>query len=627
MQRPLPMGIAIGMAVSLCVIWLHHTGRLQFLELTVYDYYVVQRSEPAQTDPPPIALITVSEDDIRRLGHWPMNDATMARMLEILLEKKPRVIGLDMYRDIPVPPGSETLKDLFKRHQNIVTIKKPGDENSPGISEPFMVGERNPVGFSDFLLDPAGTVRRGLLFLGDGEGSHTSFALILALIYLEQEGIKPLPDSQFLSLGKATLVPLESNDGGYVGVDARGYQFLLDYRDGASLFRTFSLADVLSEKVDPSAIGDRVVIIGSSAESAKDFFSTPFSRFVKSQLKVTGVVIHAGAVSQLIRLARGQSSPLGFWRETCEWGWIVLWGLAGSLLCLWIRSLPLFMACALFAVMLLFLFTFLLFRQDYWVPVTAPAITSLVSAGLMGLYMFYLEKAQRGLLMGLFSTYVSGDVAEAIWEQKDQFMDGGRPRSQTLTATVLFTDIRDFTQMAENMNAQAVIDWLNEYLAAMVKQVSANKGIVDKYVGDAIMAVFGVPVPRVNDGEFAEDAVNAVCCALSMGRELEQLNRVWLAQGRPTAKVRIGIHTGPLRVGSVGSAQRLQYTVIGDTVNIASRLESFDKSLGSENTCRILISNATQKYLGERFRVERLTEVQLKGKSQWVEIHQVLGEG
>jgi len=124
-----------------------------------------------------------------------------------------------------------------------------------------------------------------------------------------------------------------------------------------------------------------------------------------------------------------------------------------------------------------------------------------------------------------------------------------------------------------------------------------------------------------------EDAVNAVRCALNMGRELERLNRMWLDQARPTARMRVGIHTGLVRVGSLGSADRLQYTVIGDTVNIASRLESFDKSRDSENPCRILISNATRKYLGERFRVERLTQVQLKGKSQWVEIHRVLGEG
>lgn len=627
MQRPLPMGILIAVAVSLCLIRLRDAGKLQFLELLVYDYYVVQSTGPTQIDSLPITLITVSEDDIKRLGHWPMNDAEMARMFEILLEKKPRVIGLDIYRDIPVPPGSASLVNVFKAHHNIVTIKKSGDKDSRGISAPFMVGEQNPVGFSDLLLDTGGTVRRALLFLDDHEGSHVSFALILALIYLQQEGVGPLPGSQFLQLGKTTFRPLESHDGGYVGADARGYQFLLDYRDGPSPFRTFSLADVLADKVAPSAIRDKVVIIGSSAESTKDFFSTPFSRFIKSQLKTPGAEIHAGAVSQLIRSARGRSGPLGFWSESLEWGWIMLWGLMGVLLCLWIRSLLVFLVSAPFAVVLLFLFTFLLFREDCWVPVIAPAAAFLVSAGSMGFYMFHREKAQRRLLMGLFSRYMSGDVVDAIWEQRDQFMDEGRPRSQTLTATVLFTDIQNFTRMSENMDAQGIMDWLNEYLEAMVKQVAANNGIVDKYVGDAIMAVFGIPLPRVNAEEFSDDATNAVRCALNMGREMAQLNKIWLKQGRPTARMRIGIHTGPLRVGSVGSAQRLEYTVIGDTVNIASRLESFDKSVDPENPCRILISNATREHLGDRFRVERLTHVQLKGKSQWVEIHRVLGEG
>ena len=272
MQRPLPMGILIAVAVSLCLIQLRDAGKLQFLELLVYDYYLVQSTGSTQIDSLPITLITVSEDDIKRLGHWPMNDAEMARMFEILLEKKPRVIGLDIYRDIPVPPGSATLVNVFKAHHNIVTIKKPGGKDSHGISEPFMVGEQNPVGFSDLLLDSGGTVRRALLFLDDDEGSHVSFALMLALIYLEQERVGPLPGSQFLQLGKTTFTPLESHDGGYVGADARGYQFLLDYRGGPAPFRTFSLADVLADKVAPSAIRDKVVIIGSSAESTKDFF-------------------------------------------------------------------------------------------------------------------------------------------------------------------------------------------------------------------------------------------------------------------------------------------------------------------------------------------------------------------
>lgn len=305
----------------------------------------------------------------------------------------------------------------------------------------------------------------------------------------------------------------------------------------------------------------------------------------------------------------------------------MLWGLAGSLLCFRIRSLPVFLVCALSAMGLLLLITFGLFWNLFWIPVITPAISFVAAAGLMGLYLFYLEKAQRGLLMGLFSRYVSGDVAGAIWDQREQFMDEGRPRPQTLTATVLFTDIRDFTRMSENMEAQDVMDWLNEYLGAMVKQVAANNGIVDKYVGDAVMAVFGIPVPRKGEKAFAEDAVNAVRCALNMGRELERLNGMWLNQGRPTAMMRVGIHTGSLTVGSVGSAQKLEYTVIGDTVNMASRLESFDKSLDSENPCRILISGDTRGYLGEQFRVERLTQAQLKGKRQRVEIHSVLGEG
>ncbi len=226
--------------------------------------------------------------------------------------------------------------------------------------------------------------------------------------------------------------------------------------------------------------------------------------------------------------------------------------------------------------------------------------------------------------MQLFCSHVSKDVAESLWEQRDQFIKDGRPSPRKVTATVLFTDLRGFTSISEKLDAEVLMEWLNEYMGTMVKIVRDNNGTVNKFIGDSIMAVFGVPILRESEEEINQDAVNAVRCAIEMGKELGRLNAVWSEQRRPTTTMRIGIYTGPLVVGSLGSSQRQEYTVIGDTVNVASRLESFDKNFDAENICRILIGESTLQRLGDQFYTEKLTSVSLKGKDQKLTVYKVV---
>jgi adenylate cyclase len=229
--------------------------------------------------------------------------------------------------------------------------------------------------------------------------------------------------------------------------------------------------------------------------------------------------------------------------------------------------------------------------------------------------------------MRMFSCHLSHEVAETLWEQRDQYLEGGRPRAQELTATVVFTDLKGFTSIAESMDAQALMDWLNEFMAAMTRKVMDQGGVVNKYIGDAIMAVFGVPAPRAGEEEISRDARNAVRCALAMKDELERLNGQWTARGRPVMKMRIGIHTGPLMVGCVGAEERLEYTVIGDTVNIAARLESFDKEFDAESVCRILISGPTKRRLNGIVATRTVGRALLRGKGEELSIFQVKDPG
>ena len=211
-----------------------------------------------------------------------------------------------------------------------------------------------------------------------------------------------------------------------------------------------------------------------------------------------------------------------------------------------------------------------------------------------------------------------------MWQEREQYLNAGRLRSQRLVATVLFTDLQNFTTLSEDMEAQALMDWLNQYMSTMVDLVEQHHGHVNKFIGDAIMAVFGVPIPSTTPEAIAQDAVNAVDCALAMRAAMERLQTQWEAQGLPTIRMRVGIFTGALIAGSLGGIKRQEYTVIGDTVNTASRLESFDKSVDTNSLCRVLIGDATLHYLGNQFVTDCVGEVALKGKHSHIIIHRVL---
>jgi class 3 adenylate cyclase len=220
--------------------------------------------------------------------------------------------------------------------------------------------------------------------------------------------------------------------------------------------------------------------------------------------------------------------------------------------------------------------------------------------------------------MQIFSRHVSDEVAEEMWRERAQFLSGARPRPQQLTATVMFSDIRGFTTISERLAPQVLFDWLNEYMETMTKIVAEHRGMVNKYIGDSIMVVFGAPVPRATAEEIAQDARRAADCALAMGEALKTLNADFANRGWPVLEIRVGIHTGPLTAGTLGSSQRLEYTVIGDTVNAAARLEQIrdlPDADSPDSPCRILIGDATFQHLDSRFQTRPITSVALRGKS------------
>ncbi|MBA3732567.1 MAG: CHASE2 domain-containing protein, partial [Gammaproteobacteria bacterium] len=444
-------------------------------------------------------------------------------------------------------------------------------------------------------------------------------------------GIAPGPapnNPQHIRLGETILPPFERNDGGYVDADARGYQILRDYAGAPrSGFRRYALADVLMGRIEPQAIKNKIVIVGVAAQSVKDYFYTPYSGGLDSDQRMFGINLHAHAVSQLLRAGLDAAPSIATPSERTEVAWTWLWTLLGGLIGLRIRSVRWFSASVVAGLAALALIGYLTFLQRWWIPSVAPGLGWLLSAGLVTSYVSNLEKEQRAMLMQLFSRYMSNSVAESLWRQREEFLEGGRPLPQRLTATVLFSDLRGFTTVSERLDPRALMDWLNAYMEAMAKIVMVHDGIVDKFIGDAIMAVFGVPLARHTDTEIQQDAVHAVDCAVTMERELTRLNTEWQSQGLPTIGMRIGIFTGPLVVGSLGSSDRMEYTAIGDTVNIASRLESLDKDSAdprsADSLCRILIGETTMKYLGGKYETAQVGAVRLKGRLAATAVYRV----
>jgi adenylate cyclase len=579
-----------------------------------------------------MVLVAASEEDIRAHGGWPLSDEVLARVLETLGSLGARVVGLDIYRDLPVPPGNARLEAVLRNDRRIIGIMQFRDAALSGVPPPPSLRDTDRVGFSDILVDPGGTVRRGLLYMDDGRTTATSFGLRVALGFLEAEGVTPQPDPRepsHLRLGRTTIPPFEANDGPYVGADAGGYQFLLDFGAGRNAFATVPLGDVLSGALAPDTVRDKVVLVGVAAASVHDHFDTPISRGREGQQEVAGLVIHAHVVSQVLRMALDGVSPLATAGSVAQAAWVALWGGLGGLVGLRIRTPWGLSAIGLVGLVVLAAVDFVLFLLGWWIPLVPPAITWVGSAALVTAVMAYREAEEQTALMRLFSVHVSKEVAGELWERRYEFLDGQRPRPQRFVATALFADLAGFTRLAEAMSPEVVMDWLNEFMAAMAHEVSTHGGFVRQYAGDSIVAFFGVPVPRTTDAEIAADAVNAVSCALDMEATLRGLNARWRAEGRPPTAMRVGIYTGPVVAGSLGSTERIEYVVVGDAVNPASRLEAFDKSLfapdAAGSPCRILIGEPTLGCLGDRFLTERIGEVAVKGRAARVGIYRVTG--
>ena len=615
----------IAPTVAGIVIGLRLMGFFQYLAWDAFDQFFQWR--PLESPDERIVIVTINESDLNWLGKWPITDERLAELLIKIKAQQPRAIGLDLYRNLPVEPGYEQLVKVFESTPNLIGIEKVApDARGSTIAPPPALSKKGQVAANDVLVDGDNKIRRGLLFLNPpNRKSILGFALRLAGIYLADEGIKPKSvEKGYLKLGQAVFIPFDPNDGDYIGTDAAGYQIILNYRQPKGSFSTISLADVLQNRMKKDLFRDRIVLIGPVAASLNDFFFTPYNGgFSIKEKKMAGIEIQANILSQILSAAIEGRPLIKTWSEPLEKGWIFLWSSISAIIAWKLPSWRWVAVTLVAASGGLIGGAYVAFLGGWWIPIVPPLAALFGSTSAIAAYTVRAERKERQTMITLFGRYVSPQIADAIWRDRDTLIKQGRLKGQKLTATVLFTDLKNFSVIANKQEPEELMDWLNEYMEAMSQIVLANGGVVDKFIGDAVMAVFGVPIPRTTEDAIAKDAKAAVRCALEMASALESLNQRWLSQGRPTASMRVGIATGTVVAGSLGGVHRLEYTTIGDCVNLAARLESFDKSIDG-GICRILINKQTYKYIDGIFATNKIGSVQIRGRQRLTTIYQVL---
>jgi adenylate cyclase len=378
-----------------------------------------------------------------------------------------------------------------------------------------------------------------------------------------------------------------------------GMRLLVNYYP-PGIFQQIRFADALMGRVAASELAGKIVLVGATAAGLGDVFATPYTP------ALAGVLRHATLVANMLD---GDFLTRDYRVLLADVLTIFLAAIGVALLSSWsMTAASVGAACLLAGLALVDVFAF--DRWGLWLNFTFPALTIFLAYGLILFGKYTLEWRRERWIRQVFSKYLHPALVEELCRSPDSLKLGGEERE----LTVLFADIRDFTTVSESLTASELVSLMNEFFTAMTDVVLANRGMLDKYIGDSLMAVFGAPL---HDAQHAKQGCRA---AIEMRAALASLHARWRAEGRPCLEMRIGINTGRMIIGNVGAARRFDYTVMGDEVNVASRLEGANKALHTD----ILISEATAEALGKQFPLTPRGEITVKGRHKLVQIFELL---
>jgi adenylate cyclase len=575
-----PRTVLSGLCAGLLAVGVALTGAMDRAELGVLDRLFEWRG--ARSPAAPIVIVKIDEDSFDELDMaWPFPRALHARLLDQLSAGRPLAIGVDILFPETSPRGPEddaALAAAVARAGNVVmaaaiTHVSEGFYEKVDLNLPMPAIREGAAGIAPVNehVDEDGRLRRAILHHWLAEQRIASWDVALYQV-VKRAGLPVAP------LPAADVVPI-------------------NFRGGPGTFPWVSYHRVVSGEVAPETFAGKIVLIGATSPILQDIFSTPFGR----ARQMSGVEIHAHALDMLVR--GDHLRVVDRWVSLVA---AVLTAFGVTWLATRLHALRGFLA-AVFVWAALVATTFALFALGgVWFQAGPVSLALVLGYGVTVIDSFVREQRERRRLARFFSPAV---LREIVHRHDDRALS-----SQRRLVTVLFSDIRGFTSISEKVQPEQVAAMLSEYLSEMTEVVFRHRGTVDKYIGDCIMALYNAPF------DDPDHAANAVQTALELQERTLAVSAHWEAELGVQIRIGVGISTGEVVVGTLGSRQRLEYTAIGDTVNLASRLEGLTKEHGTG----VIISESTYALVREQFLVRELGTVPVRGKALPVRIYGIL---
>jgi class 3 adenylate cyclase/CHASE2 domain-containing sensor protein len=567
-----------------------------------------------------IVFVDFDDQTFARIQKFPIPRSTIADVVERVGNAKPAVIGLDVLLSEPRNPGEDAaMQRALASAGNVILAAQAGTGQLPpelplamfcqpeetGVATGYCAdGKPGALGYAGINLpfDSDGFIRHAELFAW-GKRPKESFPVFLAEQYLANTE----PDCK-----NCVLQTLDKGNAQFRGhpvpyADPAAKTFLIGHWSPQPA-QHIPAWDVLTGAVSPGKLANKLVLIGQSSDAARDQDMTPIFRVAQrdgKRKRLGGTELHAAAIATLLEGSAVRTASLLAQRS---FNLILL--AAATWLFSRVRLRLAFGFAGLFLAAIYVVAQTLYSDFHLWLPYLSTEL-GVLAALPCGLAWQYVKanilqsesEKQRSELMGLFSRYVDPQVAHTIWLRRDELSLQGDERM----ATVLFSDIRNFTGITAGKPSKTVLRWLNRYFTAMDEVIREYGGFLNKFIGDGLLVVYGIPLSQGEE----HDAVQAMKTALSMLERVRQMNSCRDGEDDcPEIRIGIGIHTGMLTCGSVGSVQRLEYSVIGETVNLASRLESLNKDFHTE----IIVSESTYERVKSKFPALRpLGETPVRG--------------
>jgi adenylate cyclase len=527
--------------------------------------------------------------------------ADIQGMTPAMLDRSANLLAYFPYpqvRPTKTAHGVESYRKLIQEYQDLALLPRGAQANTEVLTE--ALASRGATGFFNILADTDGVVRRTLLALPYGRDPDRANWDMYASIDVQAIRLYlGLSDNQVvLNFGDAGVASLEFGPSLVVHPDGVA-RLMINYQGPMGSYKYVSIADVVNRDFPPGTFKNKIVLVGATATGIGDLRTTPYGG-----VNYPGVEIHANVIDTILNrkfLLRGGN------QAAIDLLCILMFGIP---LGIWLAlSQPRMMAVAPLLLLLAFLgLNNFAFQKGWWLNFTVPAATLVVNTGLVALYRVLVEEHEKRKVRGAFQRYLSPEVIRILLRNPELV----QPRKTEVT--VLFCDVRDFTGISEKLDAQELALLLNGYLTEMTRILFSHHGTLDKYMGDAFMALWGAP------SEQPDHALEACRAALAIIRKLPELQDQWRASGQPVLRVGVGISTGVASVGNMGSALRYGYTAMGDVVNLASRLEGLNK----EYRARIIAGETTHAAADHEFLFRELDLIRVQGKQQPVAIYELL---